>query len=69
MAITAALKNRFPEIRELACVTLGDLGATAKEAVLSLRALIATEQDPAVRARAELAVGYISVVPKREGAR
>jgi HEAT repeat protein len=68
MAITAALKNRFPEIRELACVTLGDLGATAEEAVLPLRALIAIERDPAVRARAEQAVSYISIACKRESA-
>ncbi len=68
LAITAALKNRFPEIRELACVTLGDLGATAKETVPSLQALIAIEHDPAVRARAEQAVSYISIACKREGA-
>jgi HEAT repeat protein len=64
MAITAALKNRFREIRELACVTLGDLGARAEEAVVSLRALIAIEHDPTVRARAELAVSYIEVALK-----
>jgi HEAT repeat protein len=67
--ITASLNSPFPDIREYAAVILGNLGPRAEKAVPALRDLVAKEQDPTVRARAQESLSSIAILPKPEDAR
>jgi HEAT repeat protein len=67
-AIMATLQSRFPEVRELASVTLGRLGAVAEPAVPALREMLAKENDPKVHARVEQSLRDIAAASKPNAA-
>ncbi len=64
-AIAVALSDEQPAVRKAATIALGEIGPTARSALVALRRA-ATDDDGAVREAAAVAIANVSGNPQGE---